>query len=103
MANLVEDVVSLEKEADTIVAQAHAEAKELGKLAIEEAEAYRRKRAEETEQKVVAFQKEMEEKHKSAVAETEKDLARALNTVDQIAGNTLKEQISKIVTKFSEL
>ena len=103
MANLVEDVVSLEKEADLIVAQARAEEKELEKLAIAEAEAYRRKQAEETEQKVVAFRKEMEAKHKSAAAETEKDLVRALNAIDQIADGRLKEEIEKIVTKFREL
>ena len=103
MANLVEDVVSLEKEADLIVAQARAEAKDLEKLAIAEAEAYRRKLTEETDQKVVAFQKEMEQKHKRAVAETEEDLARALKVIDQFAGNALKEQINKIVAKFGEL
>ena len=103
MAPLVEDVVSLEKEADAIVAQAHAKAKELEQLAVAEAEAYRRKLAEETDQKVLAFQKEMEEKHKGSVAETEKDLAQALNAIDQIADGRLKEKIEKIVTKFREL
>ena len=103
MANLVEDVLSLEKEADVIVAQARAEAKELEQLAISEAEAYRRKLAEETDQKVLAFQKEMEGKHKSSVAETERDLVRALNAIDQIADGRLKEEIEKIVTQFREL
>jgi len=103
MAALVEDVVSLEKEADVIVARAYAEAKELEQLAVAEAEAYRRKLAEETDQKVLAFQKEMEEKHKGSVAETEKDLVRALNAIDQISDGRLKEEIEKIVTKFREL
>jgi len=103
MATLVEDVLSLEKEADVIVAQAYSEAKELEQLAIVEAEAYRRRLAEETDQKVSAFQREMEEKHRDSVAETEKDLAQALNVIDQIAGSRLKEQIEKIVTKFREL
>jgi hypothetical protein len=103
MAALVEDVVSLEKEADAIVAQARAEAKELEKLGIAEAEAYRRKLAEETDQKVLAFQKEMEEKHKGSVAETERDLVRALNAIDQISDGRLKEEIEKIVTQFREL
>ena len=103
MAALVEDVVSLEKEADAIVAQTRAEAKELEKLTIAEAEAYRRRLAEETDQKVLAFQKEMEEKHKGSVAETERDLGRALNAIDQIAGDVLKEQIYRIVAKFGEL
>ena len=103
MANLVEDVVSLEKEADLMVAQAYAEAKELEQLAIAEAEAYRRRLAEETDQKVLAFQKEMEDKHQGSVAETERDLGRALNAIDQIAGDVLKEQTYKIVAKFGEL
>ncbi|MBP1700077.1 MAG: hypothetical protein H6Q41_5265 [Deltaproteobacteria bacterium] len=102
MAALVEDVVSLEKEADAIVAQARVEAKELEKLAIAEAEAYRRKRTEETDQKILVFQKEMEEKHQRSLAEAEKDLTQALNAIDQIPDNALKEQMSKIVTKFGE-
>jgi hypothetical protein len=103
MANLVEDVVSLEKEADVIVAQARGEAKELEKLAIAEAEAYRRKLAEETDQKVLAFKKEMEEKHKGSVAEMEKKLDQTLSSIDQLPDGRLREQIEKIVTKFREL
>ncbi len=103
MVALVEEVVSLEKEADAIVAQARADAKGLEKSAIAEADAYRRKLAEETEQKILAFQKEMEEKYQGSVAETEKDLTRILSAIDQIDSEVLKEKIEKIVTKFREL
>jgi hypothetical protein len=103
MAALVEDVVSLEKEADAIVAQARDEAKGLDKLAVAEAEAYRQKLAEETNQKVLAFQKEMEEKHQRSVAEAEKGLTQALNALDQIPDHALREQLNKIVKKFGEL
>ncbi len=103
MAALVEDVVSLEKEADAIVAQARTEAQELEKLTVAEVEAYRRKLAEEMDQKILAFQKEMEEKYHDSVAETEKDLARALSVIDQIGSGRIKEQVDKIVVKFSEL
>ncbi len=102
MAPLVEDVVSLEKEADSIVARARAEAKESEKLAFAEAEAYRRKRVEEMAQKVSAFQKEAEEKHRRSVAETEMDLARALSSIDEVPDVTLKEQIDKIVARFGD-
>ena len=102
MAALVENIVSLEKEADMIVAQASAEAKEMEKSAIAEAEAYRQRLAEETDKRVIAFQKEMEEKHQRSVVETEKDLVQALKAIDQIAGDALKQQIDKIVTKFGE-
>ncbi len=103
MAALVEEVVSLEKEANAIVAQARAEAQELEKLAVAEAEAYRRSQAEETDQKIFAFQKEMEEKYQGALTEAEKDLTRTLSTIDQIKSEVLKEQIEKVVTKFGEL
>jgi hypothetical protein len=102
MASLVEDVVSLEKEADAIVAQARAEAQELEKLTVAEAEAYRRKLAEETDQKVSAFQKEMEEKHKDSVAEMEKELVQTLSSIDRLPDGRLTEQIEKIVAKFRE-
>ncbi len=102
MAPLVEDVVSLEKEADLIVAQARAEAKESEKLAFAEAEAYRRKRAEEMGQRISAFQKEAEEKHRRSVAETEKDLTRALSTIDEVPDVRLKEQIDKIVARLGD-
>ncbi len=102
MAPLVEDVVSLEKEADSIVARARAEAKESEKIAVAEAEAYRQKLAEETDQRISAFQKEMEERHRGGLADAEKDLARALDAVDRIPGKVLEEQVNKIVTKFGE-
>ena len=103
MAALVENIVALEKEADAIVAQARTEAKEIEKSAIGEAESYRRRLAEDTDKKVIAFQKETEEKHQRSVAETQKELGQTLDAIDQIAGDTLKKQIDKILTRFGEL
>ena len=102
MAALVEEIVSLENEADSIVAQARAEAIEVEQSAIVEVEAYRRQRAKETEQKISAFQKETEEKHRHSIAEAEKELAQTLDAVDQISGSVLREQIDRIITRFSE-
>ncbi len=103
MAALVENIVSLENEANAMLAQARSEAKEIEKSGVAEAEAYRRKLAEETDQKVLAFQREMEERHKGAVAEMEKELAQALAAMDQIPDETIRRQIHRIVTRFSEL
>ncbi len=101
--SLVESIVSLEKEANAIVKNASAEAKAIEKSAVEEMEVYRQRLAEEISKKVIDFQVEMEEKYKVAVAETEKDLRRTLSDIDQIDSEVLKEQIEKIVAKFSEL
>ena len=102
MITLVEKIVSLENEADSIVAEAHAEAHELEKSAAADIEAYRRKLSEDTEEKVSLFQKQMEEKHKASVVEAEAELVRALGAVDQIADDVLRKQIDRIVNKFSE-
>jgi len=99
---LVENIVSLENEADSIVAQARVEVKEIEQSAIVEVEAYRRQLAEETEQKISAFQRETEEKHNYSIAEAEKELAQALDAVDQISGSVLREQIDRVITRFSE-
>ena len=87
---LVENIVSLENEADSIVAQARVEAKEIEKSGIAEAEAYRRQLAEETDQKISAFPRETEERHKHSIAEAEKELAQALDAMDQISGSSIE-------------
>jgi hypothetical protein len=103
MATLVETVVSLENEANAIVAQAHAEAKELESSTAAELEAYRQKVAQATEQKVLAVQGEMEEKHKRAVEELERDLVLALDVMERIPGEKIERQIQRILTRFDEL
>ena len=103
MATLVENIVSLENEADLIVAQARVEAKEMEKSSIAQAEAYRSKLAEKTEQKVAAFRKETEEKSQRTIAEAQDELAQALSAMDHIAGSVVREQINRIISRFSEL
>jgi hypothetical protein len=102
MDTLVEKIVSLENEADSIIAGARAEAQKLEKSVSADIEAYRRKLSEDTEAKVSLFQKQMEERHKVSVVEAEGELVRSLGAVDQIADNVLREQIDRIVNKFCE-
>jgi hypothetical protein len=99
---LVETILSLENEADSIVAQARAEAKEIERSADAEVEAYRRQLAGETEQKISAFRKETEEKHHLFIAEARKELDQTLDAMDRIAGAVLREKINRIVGRFSE-
>ncbi len=102
MNTLVENIVSLENEADSVVAMARAEAQELEKTAAADIEAFRRKLSEDTEAKVSLFQKQIEEKHKASVVEAEEELVRSLGAVDRIADDVLRKQIDRIVNKFSE-
>ncbi len=90
MGTLVGNIASLENEADSVVAQARAEAKELEKSTLTEAEAYRWKLTNDTGQKVSAFQREMDEKYQLSADEAQKELAQALAAIDQVAGVKLK-------------
>jgi hypothetical protein len=103
MTSLVEEIASLENEADSIVARARTEAEEMEKSAVAEVEAYRRKLAGDMEVKISAFQREMEEKHKVSVDEAERELRQALGTIDQIPDSVIKAQIDRIINRFSEL
>jgi F0F1-type ATP synthase membrane subunit b/b' len=103
MNTLVENIVSLENEADSVVTKARVEAQELEKSAAADIEAYRRKLSEDMEAKVSAFQKQMEEKHKASVVAAEAELVRSLGAVDRIADDVLRKQIDRIVNKFSEI
>lgn len=103
MVTLVEKIVSLESEADSIIAAAHDNAHELEKSAMADVEAYRRKLSGDAEAKVSSFQKEMEVKHKASAVEAEEELVRALGAVDQIAGTIVREQIDRIINRFAEL
>ncbi len=103
MATLVEDIVSLEKEADQLVAKARAEAKEIEKSAIAEAEGYRQKLAVETDQKIAAYQREMEAKHQRLISEAQKELVKTLDAADRIPAETLRAQRDRIIGRFSEL
>jgi DNA-binding ferritin-like protein len=103
MAALVENIVALEKEADSIVERSRAEGKTMEKNAAEEVEAYRRKMAEETDQKISAYHQEMEKNHGRLIAQAEGELNQALQALDQIGADALKNQILRIVTRFSEL
>jgi hypothetical protein len=100
MVTLVEKIVSLENEADSIVAAAHDKARELEKSAMADVEAYRRKLSEDMEAKISSFQIEMEAKHKASTAEAEEELVRALGAVDRVAGSLVREQIDRITQAF---
>ena len=103
MGTLVGNIASLENEADSIVAQARAEAKELEKSTLTETGAYRWKLTNDTGQKISAFQREMDKKYQLSVGEAQKELVQALDAIGQIKDVKLKEQVDRIVTRFSEL
>ncbi|OPY75252.1 MAG: hypothetical protein A4E64_01990 [Syntrophorhabdus sp. PtaU1.Bin058] len=103
MATLVKDVVGLESEAESIVQQAHAEAKQLEKAVEEEIASYRKKLTEETHRKIAEFQKNTEETYRNAQKDAEEELKAVLDALDRIPHNNLQKQVEMIVSRCRDL
>jgi hypothetical protein len=103
MAMLVKEIVDLEAEAESILAEARAEEQNLEKSVDKEIATYRERLAEELNRKLSAFQKETAERHTSLTAQAESELKEALNDLDNIPGETLRRQVERIVARFRGL
>ena len=100
MATLVKDIVSLEKEAESIIACAREEAKQLEEVCGEEIVAYRENMTEETNQRISQFRKEAEETFKVAMDEAERELSTALYDLEHIPDNLIQTQVARIVSRL---
>ncbi|MCX5808941.1 MAG: hypothetical protein NTX36_06165 [Proteobacteria bacterium] len=97
---LVKDVVNLENEAESIIAHAHAEAKQLEKVYEEEIAAYRQKMTEEMNEKIAEFQKNIEETHKAALYEAERELKESLDALNSVSDDAFGSQVDLIVSQL---
>jgi len=100
MVKLVEDIVSLEKEAGSIIARAREEAKEFDRICAEENAAYRQSMAEETELRISEFRGEAEESLMVELYKAETELISALDKLEHIPDDLLQAQASQIVSRL---
>jgi hypothetical protein len=100
MVMLVKEVVNLENEAESIIAHAHAETKQLEKIYEEEIAAYRQKMTEEMNEKIAGFQKNIEETHKAALYEAERELKELLDVLNSISDDAFRFWVDLIVSRL---
>jgi len=103
MVMLIKDVVGLESEAESIVLQAHTEAKQLEKTVEEEIVSYRKKLIEETQQRIAEFQRNTEERYRNALAAAEGELKTVLDALDRTPDDSLRKQVGLIVSRCKNL
>jgi len=103
MLTLVEDVINLENEAESIIAHARTEAKQLEKAYEEEITANHQKIIEEMNGKIAEFQKKAEEAYRTALSEAERDLEESLEALNRISDDVLEAQTERIVARLSKL
>lgn len=102
METLVDKVLSLEKEADAILAKAGMDAEEIARKAEADASAYRQKMAEEMSRRLTVFRKQAEEKHAQALAEAEAELRAGLEALDRLPALAIEKAVNRIVSRFRE-
>jgi hypothetical protein len=100
---LVNDIVRLEDEAEAVLAQARTEAKRIEQAALDEIEAHRHAVAAETQRRISEFQENAELEHARAVALAQEELQKALDALDRIPEQALRDRAARIVERFKAL
>jgi F0F1-type ATP synthase membrane subunit b/b' len=102
MQSLLDNIVSLEKEADELVDVARAEAQKI-KTAIEhELFKYVDDLKHEREQRLVAKEQEANELFQQTVAEEEHKIKKSLAAIESISKDSIHLQIERILSRFRE-
>jgi len=102
MASLIENILSLEKQADEIVANTRTEAKAEEKKAADEIEAIRQQVEADVDARIAAFRQEAEAQHQQDVLDAERAATGALAALDNIDDGVIKTQVDRIVNRFRE-
>lgn len=102
MASLIEDVLSIENQANEIVAKAHAESKNLEKTALTEIERVRQEIDAQTAQRVEAFRADALKRNQEALAAEKQEAARHIASLDRLDAGLVQKLSGMVVTKFRE-
>jgi F0F1-type ATP synthase membrane subunit b/b' len=103
MAKLVDDIVSLEKEAESLLAHAHAEAKNIEENVQAELNTFRQALTQEVDKKIEAHREKLEANLGRATVDAEKELNAELHKIDNMGEAALKQQVDRIISRFSEM
>ncbi|MCX8111026.1 MAG: hypothetical protein N3D15_07235 [Syntrophorhabdaceae bacterium] len=100
MSSLIDDVLSVEKQADSIIEGARKEARQIEKNCEEEIEAYRRHKTIELDNMIVDFQKKAEEEYISTLSRYENELKESINQIEGISEQVISQQIEQILERL---
>jgi len=102
MQSLLDNIVSLEKEANELVDMAHAEAQKI-KTAIEnELHRYVDDLKHEREQRLMVKEQETNKLYQQTVSEEEHKIKKSLANIENISKDSIHLQIERILSRFRE-
>ena len=100
MASLIEDVLSIESQANEIIAKAQSDAKALEKSAHVQIEQAAREIEARTAQRVEAYRRDAEQKHLAALAAEKEESARRLSALDRLDARLVEKLSGLVVAEF---
>ncbi len=101
MASLVDNIISLEKEADGIIEEAHAHSKDTLKSVDEELALYRDQLATDLEARLTAFTAEAGKRFEESLARASGKHAERLRALKELPEDFTHLQVDKIVDRFN--
>lgn len=103
MHTLMEDAITIEKEADSILERARIEAKQIERDCEDEIELYRKKKIEEMDEMLAAFQKKVEEDYIKSLSQYEDEIRETIRHIDSIPEHIIAGQIEMILSRLQEI
>jgi F0F1-type ATP synthase membrane subunit b/b' len=101
MASLIDNIISLEKEADLIVEQAHANSKQVHKASQDEIARYRDELAGELELRLNQFKAEAEKRYQDGLADINRKRSEKLDALRKLPDDYIVFQARKIIDRFN--
>ena len=101
MASLVDSIISLEKEADAIVDEAHTQSKNILKASDDEIARYRNELSLELEARLARFKADEDEKCEASLAAALQEHTAKLDALKKLPGDFIRFHAGKIIDRFN--
>lgn len=99
--SLIENILSLEKEADRVIDDAHARSKDILKAADDEFSAFRDRETKKLEERIAQLRERHEKEYNDHVSEASREHARKLKVIQQLSEQFVNQQVNKIIDRFN--
>lgn len=103
MSNLIQNILSLEDQAEEVLASAHVEAEATAQEAKAQIRAIQEEVAAGVEKRVAAFREEAERRHGQELEEEKKTFREDLASIADVPSAVIEQQVQHVMRYFREL
>jgi len=102
MKTLLDNIISLEHEADGIIQKAHASAKEIKSSTEEALRKYKEELTKEREERIKNKEKETQLKYEETISAEERIFEKNIKAINNIPDEKLEREVKRILSRFRE-